>query len=350
MTMRATVALIAHATFATAAGAAAPSVEGTLVVLNKAEATASLIDLASRRVVATLDTGAGPHEAAVSPDGRTVVVANYGTREAPGSSLTVLDVPAARIEKTIDLGQHRRPHGVSWLSDGRRAVVTVEDSKALLVVDMKRGRVESAIRTNQEVSHMVAVSARGDRAYVANIGSGSVSVVDLARRSLVTSLATGAGAEGIALSSDGRSLFVTNREADTVSVVDTDTLKVIATIEVPAFPIRAALIPGGGILVSCARSGDLALVDPASHVVVRRIPMALDAESPQGRLFGDQFGKSPVPIGIVVRPDSRVAWVANANADAVAVIDLESFEVTGVLKAGREPDGMAWTARTVKGG
>ena len=47
---------------------------GTLVVLNKTEATASLIDLASGRVHATLPTGDGPHEAAVSPDGRTALV------------------------------------------------------------------------------------------------------------------------------------------------------------------------------------------------------------------------------------------------------------------------------------
>src|SRR5512137_2256508 len=82
---------------------------GTLVVLNKSEATASLIDLASGIEVATLRSGNGPHEVAVSPDGRTAVATNYGTREEPGSSLTVIDVAGARVVRTGDPGPGRRP-------------------------------------------------------------------------------------------------------------------------------------------------------------------------------------------------------------------------------------------------
>ena len=49
----------------------------TLVVLNKSEATASLIDLESGRVAATVPTGQAPHEVAVSPDGRLALATNY---------------------------------------------------------------------------------------------------------------------------------------------------------------------------------------------------------------------------------------------------------------------------------
>src|SRR5688572_21190241 len=115
--------------------------QGTLIVLNKAEASASLLDGTTGTVVATLPTGTGPHEVAVSPDGRWALVANYGGREA-GRSLTVLDVPARTVERTIDLGDYRRPHGVAWLADGRRAAVTVEANGGVLLVDVAAGRVE----------------------------------------------------------------------------------------------------------------------------------------------------------------------------------------------------------------
>ncbi len=64
---------------------ASPAAAGTLVVANKAEATVSLVDVASGEVVATLPTGAGPHEVAVSPDGGrrwwpTTASASRGTR------------------------------------------------------------------------------------------------------------------------------------------------------------------------------------------------------------------------------------------------------------------------------
>jgi YVTN family beta-propeller protein len=342
-------ALVAFASATVAAHAAPASAHpGTLLVLNKSEATVSLIDLGTGATTATVTTGRGPHEAAVSPDGRLAVVTNYGTGQEPGSTLTVIDVPDARVVRTIDLDKHRRPHGVAWLPGGRTVAVTAEDSRALLLVDVKSGRVEAAIGTDQDVSHMVVLSADGRRAYVANIGSGSVSVLDLKKRALVKVVPTAAGAEGIALSPDGRTLWVTNREADSVSIIDTTALEVVATAASAAFPIRAAATADARhVLVSNARSGDLTIFDAATRKEARRVPMDLAAADTDGRLFGGRFGGSPVPIGIQIPPGSRRAYVANANADAIAVVDLEAWKVVGLLRAGREPDGMAWSPHAV---
>jgi YVTN family beta-propeller protein len=327
-----------------AAGKKARLAAGTLLVLNKAEATASLIDLRSGKVVATIPTREGPHEAAVSPGGRQAVVTNYGSRSAPGSTLTVIDLPTARAVRTIDLGEHRRPHGVAWLPDGRRVAVTAEDSRSLLIVDVAKGEVLRALGTDQDVSHMVALSPDGLRAYVANIGSGSVSVLDLESGKALKTIATGAGAEGIALAPDGSTLWVTNREADSVTVVDTKSLEVLASLPCASFPIRAAATPDGRwILVSNARSAEIAVFDRAARREIRRVKMDLQAADYDGRLFGGRFGSSPVPIGIVIPPDGKRAYVANSNADVVAALDLKTWKVSGLLKAGREPDGMAWS-------
>lgn len=328
--------------------ATGPAASGTLVVLNKAEATASLVDLASGAVAATLPTGPGPHEAAVSPDGRLALATNYGTSEAPGATLTLLDVPGARVVKTIALGEYRRPHGVRWLADGRRAVVTCEGNKALVIVDVEAGAVAFAVTTGQEVSHMVAVAPDGSRAYVASIGSGTLTVIDLGERKVLAVVPTGRGAEGIDVTPDGREVWVANREADTLSVVDAGTLQVVATLPAGTFPIRVRITPDGRLaLASCARSGELAVFETGGQrAQLRRVAMKLPPVSKDGRIFQD-FGASPVPIGIVVRPDGRQAWVANANADAVAVVDLESWQVVGTLKAGKEPDGMAYSPLAV---
>ena len=314
----------------------------TLVVLNKAEATASLIDLRTGTVVTTLPTGQGPHEAAAAPDGRRVLVTNYGTPSAPGSTLTLLDVGVARVTKTIELGEYRRPHGVAWIDD-RRAAVTAEANKALLVVDVEAGKVESAVVTGQDVSHMVVVTPDRSRAFVANIGSGGVTAVDLKAGKVLAQIATGAGAEGIDVTPDGAQVWVTNREADTVSVIDAAALKVVRTMDSKSFPIRARSTPDGKqVLVSHARSSDVAVYDAASQKELVRIKVPLPPGPKEGRLFGDQFGDSAVPIGIVVAPDGKKAFVAAANADAVVILDLVTRAVTGTLKAGKEPDGMAY--------
>lgn len=327
---------------ALAALAALPARAQTLVVLNKADSTASLLELASGRVVATLPTGQAPHETAVSPDGRTALVSNYGTRDSPGSTLTVIDVPGARVVRTIDLRPHHRPHGVQWLRDGRHAVVTAEESKALLVVDVEAGDVEAAIETGQEVSHMVALTPDGRRAFVASIGSGTVTAIDVAARKALGHVATGKGAEGIDVTPDGREVWVTNREADSVSVLDAARFSVLATLESKSFPIRVRITPDGRrALVSNARSGDVAVFDVAARKLVRRVATKIEAVPAESRLLS--FPGSSVPIGIVVTPDGARAFVAHANADAIAVLDLRTWEASGRLRAGREPDGMAFS-------
>jgi YVTN family beta-propeller protein len=326
--------------------AAPPAAAGTLLVANKAEATLSFVDTGSGEVVATVPTGTGPHEVAVSPDGGTAVVADYGA-QTPGRTLTVVDVPGAKVLRTIDLGDLRRPHGVAFV-DGTTLAVTTEAAKALTLVDVAKGEVLGHVSTGQEVSHMVALA--GGRAWVANIGSGTATVIDLAERKKVADVATGAGAEGIAASPDGKQVWVANREADDVVLVDPKTLEIVARVASPDFPIRAEVTPDGRwLLVSNAESGDLSVIDAAARKLVRRVDLGQGASDVAGRLFGDRFGASSVPIGIEIAPDGKTAWIAHANADVVQVVDLTTWKPTGVLEVGKEPDGMGYSPLTVRG-
>ena len=119
----------------------------------------------------------------------------------------------------------------------------------------------------------------------------------------------------------------------------------VATVPCPSFPIRIRFTPDGlHVLVSNARSGDLAVFDAVERREIRRIPMqpkAADGTS-QG-LFRGAFGQGPVPVGILVEPRGRLAFVANTNADVVAVIDLGKWEIIGHLTAGEEPDGLGYS-------
>jgi YVTN family beta-propeller protein len=227
--------------------------------------------------------------------------------------------------------------------------VTSEASKALLEVDVEEGKVARAIETGQEVSHMVAAAPGGSRAFVANIGSGSITAIDLAAGKSLGDVKTGAGAEGIDVTPDGRQVWVTNRAADTVSVVDAQTLEIVASIPVSAFPIRVKVTPDGKrALVSAARSGDLAVVSVAERKLDRRVPLPVQASADrEGRLMS-QFGDSSVPIGVLIEPDGKRAFVAHANADAISVVDLAEGKRTGSLTAGKEPDGMGWSKLDVK--
>lgn len=321
---------------------------GTLLVLNKSDNTVTLIDLKSQNEVATIPTGVGPHEVAVSPNGRIAVIADYGA-QTPGNTLTVIDIPNRKQLRTISLGDYRRPHGITWLQ-GSEVAVTVEANRALITVDVNSGTILRNIETEQNVSHMVAVANKLGRAFVANIGSGSVTIIDLKNNKRIANIATGAGAEGIDISPNEREVWVSNRAANTVTVIDARSLKILATLESKDFPIRVKFVPGGRhVLVSNARSGDVAVFDARTRKEIKRVSMevkAAEASETSKRLFGS-FGQSPVPVGILVAPGLKHAFVANTNADIVTTIDLKTWAIVDRLTTGREPDGLGYSPLVV---
>lgn len=321
-----------------------PSAWGaTLVVANKAEATASLINLDSGVVVATLPTGESPHEVGISPNGRFALVTNYSNSPS-GNSLTLIDIPSATVVKTIGLGEYQSPHGVEWLDD-ERAAVTVETNRALIVVDVTAGKVVQAIDTGQEVSHMVALGP-GGRAYTSNMGSGSITAIDLTKGKRIKNIETGQGAEGIAVATPGGQIWVSNRAKDTLTVLDAETFATVKEIPSEGFPIRATATPKGQVLVTRARAGELAIYDAASFEEIQTVAFDISALGSDGRLFADRFGNSSVPIGVVVDEAGEHAYVAHANADIITEVNLTSGEIVRLLRAGREPDGMGYSAMT----
>jgi len=306
-----------------------------LVVLNKSDHEAALVNPATYEVAAKLPTGRGPHEAAAAPDGRFAYVSNYGSfavfregerpRMEPGNTVTVLDVQQHTVRATFELGDYRQPHGV-WVSrDAARLWVTCEGAQAVLELDAWTGKILKAWKTNQQVSHMVVPTPDERKLYVANIGSGSVTVIDRASDTVKT-IPTGAGSEGIDVSPDGREVWVSNRAAHSLSVIDTATDRVRVTLESGGeMPIRVKFTPDGReVWVSDARTNTVTVFDARTRQ----------------RLATIEVGA--VPVGILMTPDGRRAFVANTNANQVTVIDVPGRKVLRTFTTGTEPDGMAW--------
>ncbi len=320
--------------------------DGLLIVASKSGDDVYFIDRWDGSVVHILPTGREPHEVEVSDDGKLAVVCNYGDREQVGNTLSVYDVAAGRLVRTIDLGEHTRPHGMQWIKGTQQMLVTTEGSQHLLVVDIETGKIVQAMDTGEPVSHMVAATPDFTRAFVPSIRTGNVVVFDLGSGKMIGSVYSGAGAEGIAMHPFGAEVWITNRADNTISIIDTQSLTVTETIPCADFPIRAKFTPDGKLfLVSNARSGDIGVFDHATRQQLAAIK--LTPPVPEGvdetRYFSEFEGTS-IPIGLVV-PDNRWAYVANTRSDAVSIIDLETFSITGHFPVGREPDGISFMTK-----
>ena len=338
--MRAQIAPLGFLLFVAAAGAQQPA----LIVLNKAQATASIISLADGKTIATMPVGEGPHEVAVSPDGNWAVAANYGGgQNSPGNSLTVLDLRNRRAEKTIDLGQYSRPHGIAWMPDGKRVVVTSEQARALVIVDVPNGRVEHDVTTGQP-GHLLTLARDGRRAWTANIATGSVSLVDLDRGTVIKTVVTGRGPEGHDVSPNGRELWAADRTLNRITVLDANTLDSLASIPTGEFPNRLHFTPDGrSVLVSNIRSGTVDVIDASSRRVVDHISFAFDSTRANRTMLG-AMGRSPQPEGILIAPNGKRAWIALSAMNQLAEVDLASRKVLRYLTTGTEPDGMGYIA------
>jgi YVTN family beta-propeller protein len=262
----------------------------------------------------------------------------------------VIDVADGRVVRTIDLEKYHRPHGIAFLPDGKRVAVTAEQERKLLIVNVQSGEVEHAIDTDQDISHMVALSRDAKTAYVANIRSGSLSVIDLEAKELKKVIETGEGAEGVAVHPTRPEVWVSNRAADTVTIIDAESLDVVATLESPGFPIRVVFSQDGRhALVATARASGVRVFDAIERTKAADVKLEHELIFEDGRMFGRAFAESTLPIGILFHPDGGFAYVANTRSDVVSVIDTSNWEVVNHFKTDREPDGLGWSRRIKRG-
>lgn len=303
---------------------------GTLVVTNKTPSTATIIDIASNRILATLPTGGGPHEVAISADGRLAVVTNYGT--PPRNSLTVIDVPGLRVVRTVDLGSYTAPHGIVFLAGDSLVVVTSEATRNILIVNVVAGAVRKAISTDQPGSHMVGVTANGAKAYTGNIGANTVSELDLREGRTLRRFDVPAQPEAINVTPDGAEVWVGSNATGKVSVVDLSTGSVSTAAEGFGWPYRMLFSPDRKmVIMPDLRGNEVRFVDRASR---REL----------GRLAFPNGG----PQGIAITPDGKYVFQSLSAEARVAIVDPATRQVLGYLAAGQTPDGVAYSTRIVR--
>jgi DNA-binding beta-propeller fold protein YncE len=312
-------------------GAATDLRSGFVLVANQQSASASLIDL-STDTAKVIPVGAGPHEAVISPSGRTGIVTIYGISGQPGNQLAVIDIKSGLVTKTISLGEYTRPHGAVFLPDDEtRVLVTSEASQRLLMVNLTSGVVEAAVGTAAAGSHMVAITADGTRAVTSNITDGSFSVFRISRTpgpsvslAFARLVPTSPQTEGIAITPDGKEVWAASNTGQ-VNIVQAATGIIQQDKNLRGFgqPYRLAMAKDGSFAMICDPKGDGVFVaDVKTHKVL-------------WSLTG--IGS---PRGVNIAPDGKTAFVTLAAEETMGVIDLDARKLTRKIKVEKSPDGV----------
>lgn len=291
-----------------------------LLVGNKGEDSFGIYDLADGKQLAKLPTGNQPHEIAVMGDGTQAAVVNYGS-----TTIDIIDLDPLGKVATIELSPNKRPHGLLWMPKSERLIATTEGSSSVAIVEPD-GKITS-IDTGQQGSHMVALLGE-ERAYVANIGSGSFSVLDLKANTKLRDVATGGKPEGIAVA--GGKVFVGDLTAPRLSVFDAATYEKIGELAIDGNAIRViASADGKTVATSNVDKGSVTLVDTATHSVLRSFPVSGDPAVMQ--------------VTLIWSGDGKRLYAAETGRNQIAEIDADSGKVLRRIDVGKNGDGLAVT-------
>ncbi|MDB4917933.1 MAG: hypothetical protein JWM95_5577 [Gemmatimonadetes bacterium] len=312
---------------------------GTLVASNMSDNTATVIDAATGRVLATLPTGDGPHEVAISRDGKWAVVSNYGVRGKPGNTITVIDVVRHEVARTITIADHQRPHGMSFLPGDTLLAVTSEASKAILFVDARNGNVTRVIPSNGRATHMIGVSANGDHIVAANIADGTISLIRPSTADAATVIRVAAQPEGIAISPDGSTAWAGSNKDSVVLVIDLQKAQVTDTLRAFGMPYRMAFSPDGRRAVTTDPvKAQVRIFDAQTHRERSVIQVPRDSVLSTAEVPG-----SPSPEGVAISRDSRWAFVTLQGRNRVAMIDIERGVIVALAPTGNWSDGVGYS-------
>ena len=306
----------------------APPTHGMLVVANQREHTALLIDPETRQELAKVIVGVNGHEVAVSPDSRFAYVPIYGNSGVgkpgtDGTTIDIVDLRDHRLAATIDLGKPLRPHRAESGPDGL-LYVTAELDKAVDVVDPATRKVIAQIPTGAIESHMIVISPDGTRAYTANVAAGSVSVLDLKKRTLVTVIPVAKIVQRISISADGKRVFTHDQDTPRIAVIDTATNKVASWIPVPATVYSSSPTADGRKLLASSPSGKIFVIDLATAKVE------------------ESFDIPPALGELLLTPDGKFAFVSCPQAGTIEVLDVPGRKLLQPIKLTPGVDGLAW--------
>lgn len=303
-----------------------PVAANTLAILHKGASSLGFYTMQGE-FQSAVPVGRHPHEMVVSKDGRFLYTTDNGTMKIEqaglgGNTVSIIDLEAKKKVGEINLGEFRRPHGISLDPATGRIAVSTELPDRLLLIDPIERKVLRTFDTKGKTSHMVTFGPGARFAYVSNSNSANVAAINM-ETGEVELIPAAARPEGSVLSPDGKFLYVCNREAQSITIIDTAKNEAVGQIETGKGPVRAGITPDGKTLIYAAmHDKTMEFADVATRRVTDRIPL------------------NGTPVSLRITPDGTMAIASGEEQDTTFIVTIAEKKVTKEIKTakGMAPD------------
>jgi YVTN family beta-propeller protein len=311
---------------------------GKLYIVNKTSRNIEVFNLFTGTEVAEIPIDLESHEAVALAGQNKVVVTNYETVDRDGNRIKVINTQTNKVEKAIDLKGKIKSNGIVAFTESNKVAVIDYVSNNLLILNIKTANIEKQIPTQQNGSLLLVLHPNKAIAYVTNIKSKSVSVIDLNKNKVIKIIPCGLGTESIAITPDGSELWVTNIKANSITIINTTTYAVTATLSTGEKPMKLKFsVDGKYCLVANAGDGTISVYNQKSKNKIKTIHIHGKTTRLERMLY-----HTPVPVNILMHPNGLYAFIANSNANKIEVIDMRSFTIVSTIGTGNIPDAMAF--------
>src|SRR5580692_485895 len=256
-----------------------------------------------------------------------------------GDNVDVIDPATNKV--VLKVNDIEVPHGVTFSPDGRRAYISCEPERTLIVVDTKTGKHLASVPLTGRPNN-VSISKDGKRVFVGIVQQpGAVDVVDTASMRNITSIKVKGGVHNTYVTPDGKHVLAGSIVGKILTVIDPKSLQI--EWEMPfnlgVRPIAFERAPDGStsrIFVQLSGYNGFAVVNFKTHEEITRI------KHPDEPFGGHTEGGAP-SHGIMVSPDNKTLWVNSSPANAVFIYSLPDLKILGYAKTGEVPDWITMT-------
>lgn len=310
---------------------------GQLYIVNKKSRDIQVFNLFTGKEVAEIPIDMQSHEAITTKDGNSVIVTNYGDINRDGI-IKFINTKTNKVEKLINLKGNVFSNGIVPFSEPDKVAVIDYVNNDLVVLDINTNNVVKKIPTKQKKSHLAVLHPQKKVAYVTNMSSNTISVINLITNEVDKIIPCGLVTESIDITPNGSEIWVTNKKGNSITIINTKNYNIIETLSTGEEPLKVKFSKDGKYcLVANASGGTVSVYNQQTKKKIKTISL-----HGKKTIFERLLYHTPRPVNILMHPNGLYAFIANSNASKIEVVDMKTFKIVSTIGTGIIPDALAF--------